>query len=73
MKYLEVDPEVIEEYVAIWLEFAMALNPHIDEIAAKDVMEEFLALNPRIYPEAAAYMGQLVKATENTWHTRETH
>jgi len=64
MKYIPIDPESLEDYVDIWLEFAVALNPFIDEIKSRELMVEFLILND-LSAHGAAFMGNLVRATES--------
>lgn len=72
MKYIHVDPESLADWTEIMLEYTMALNPHVDEETALELMREFLALN-KLSANAASVLGSLIKATENTWMSRETH
>lgn len=73
MKYIPIDPETSDYYAEIWLEFAISLNPHIDEARALELMQEFFQLNPTFDARGAALLGQIVKHTEDTWASRETH
>ena len=70
-KYIPIDPDTLEDYVDIWLSFALGLHPYIDEVAAKELMVEHLKLN-KLTGNAAGMLGLIVKATA-TWHSKETH
>lgn len=73
MKSIEVDPEAVVEFTEIWMSFALALNPYINEVQAEELMQEFFTLNPIFDYRGAGLLGQLVRATEDTWASRETH
>lgn len=72
MKYLDIDPEVAEEYAEIWIEFALALNPNINEVRAQELMAEFFVLNNCFDKRGAALLGTMLKKTEDTV-TKEIH
>ena len=69
-KYIHIDQSTLDAYVNILLEFAVSIDPHINEVEAKELMIEHLTLN-KLTAQAASFMGHLVKAT--ACRTKVTH
>ena len=73
MKYIPIDEDALDDYVHIWLEFAIGLNPYIDDDRARSEMIDFLSTR-RLDANNARRIGTLVGATASFLGTsKETH
>ena len=72
MRYILMDPETLDDSVDILLEFAVGLNPHIEEEECREIMLQFLRLN-KLSVDAAGLLGSLLRTTENTQHSTDIH
>lgn len=62
-KYIPIEPGHLEDYVDIWLEFAVGVNPYIDEEESRQKMLDYLS-QTKLTKGAALQLGGIVKDTE---------